>query len=514
MVSRVPFYLLVAFLVIAGGTLTYYRHQAFDVPWLPGELRRIWSVEAKLEFEAMGVPVKASLAIPGSPPGYQRIAEHSASPGFGLAFIEASPSTEGGQGRRAEWSIRQAVGLQTLYYQVDMLETGESDLVTSVPPPLDSQLEREPYATVSAQMLQRAISRSADAYTMARELIGEFNTQAQSAELLLQLKSRMDWLVVLLQQAGVPAREVKAVVLEDGRRRQELVSYLQVFEEGGESYQLFNVDSGRQGRPDNLLLWEYSSGPVLDLVGAHNSRVSFSIIQQELPVNQLFDVVPVSQAMLLNFSIHSLPLEEQALFKGILLIPVGVLVVVFMRILVGLKTSGTFMPVLIAVAFIQTSLLTGLLGFLLIVGTGLVIRSYLSRLNLLLVARISAVIITVITMIALFSVLAFQLGLSEGMKITFFPMIILAWTIERMSILWEEEGPNEVVVQGGGSLLVAVLAYLVMDNDVVRHLTFNFLGLQLVIMALVLLAGSYTGYKILELKRFRPLVETQSETEH
>jgi hypothetical protein len=197
---------------------------------------------------------------------------------------------------------------------------------------------------------------------------------------------------------------------------------------------------------------------------------------------------------MMNFSIHSLPLEEQALFKGLLLIPIGVLMVVFLRVIVGIKTSGTFMPVLIAVAFIQTSLVTGLIGFLLIVGTGLVIRSYLSRLNLLLVARISAIIIMVISMIGIFSAFAFKLGLTDGMKITFFPMIILSWTIERMSILWEEEVPR--VFRQGGSLLVAVIAYLAMDNELIRHLTFNFLGLQLVLMATVLLMGNYTGYKL------------------
>ncbi|WP_339067227.1 7TM domain-containing protein [Teredinibacter turnerae] len=207
----------------------------------------------------------------------------------------------------------------------------------------------------------------------------------------------------------------------------------------------------------------------------------------------------------MEFSIHSLPVEEQALFKGILLVPVGVLVVVLMRVLVGLRTSGTFMPVLIALSFIQTSLLTGLAGFLLIVGVGLVIRSYLSHLSLLLVARISAVIISVIAMVAVFTVIAYELGLNEGMKITLFPMIILSWTIERMSILWEEEGPHEVFVQGGGSLLVALIAYLLMTNDIVRHLTFNFIGLQLVFMALVLLLGGYTGYRLLELRRFSVL---------
>ena len=167
------------------------------------------------------------------------------------------------------------------------------------------------------------------------------------------------------------------------------------------------------------------------------------------------------------------------------------------------------MPVLIAMAFVQTSLITGLIGFVLLVGVGLIIRSYLSRLNLLLVARISTVIIMVILLIALFGVLSYKLGLTEGLKITFFPMIILSWTIERMSVLWEEEGAKEVFTQGGGSLLVAVFAYFAMSNHITRHLMFNFMGLQFVVMSIVLLLGSYTGYRLLELRRFKPLAEQE-----
>ncbi len=40
------------------------------------------------------------------------------------------------------------------------------------------------------------------------------------------------------------------------------------------------------------------------------------------------------------------------------------------------------MPVLIVVAFVQTQLTTGIVGFLLIVGTGLIIRSYLQAQSL------------------------------------------------------------------------------------------------------------------------------------
>jgi hypothetical protein len=499
---RTRFYLLVFLLILAGGLLTWHRHVAFDVPFFPGEKRQIWSIEAKIEFTALGEPVRVSFAVPDTQPGFDRVGEHTASPGYGLSFIE------GNNGRRAEWSIREASGQQTLYYQVDMLVNPETaDQQTAAPPKLNPLPLTGPEGTVARQLLQNARQRSADSYTLARELISEFNNQQQSAQLLEQEKRRSSWLVDLLHLASVPAREVLVLELEDGRRRQQLQTYLQVFK--GNNYKLFNPRTGAQGRQDNQLLWEYYSGPLLDLVGGRNSTVSFSMIDQEVPVRRMLQEGQLGEPGVLDFSIHSLPLSEQALFKGILLIPVGVIIVALLRILVGIRTSGTFMPVLIAIAFIQTSLATGLVGFILIVGIGLAIRAYLSQLNLLLVARISAVIISVIIIIAAFAVLAYQLGLSEGLKITFFPMIILSWTIERMSILWEEEGPREVLSQGGGSLMVAVLAFLAMSSDIVRHLTFNFLGLQLIFMAFVLLLGNYTGYRLLELRRFQPLLKRE-----
>lgn len=511
-------YLLISMLLIAGVLQIWHRHTAFNVPWLPGEKQKIWSIEAKVEFFATGNPVKASLAIPNSQAGFKRIGEHTASPGYGLAFTDEGMSGKN-LGRRAEWSIREAGGKQTLYYRIDVLaeNTFESTNVSSnkVPEIKKSLTGAGPYVTEARQILARAEARSADGFTLTRELIREFNTQIQSAAFLAQKKNRSQWLVELLWEANIPAREVFSLSLEDGRRRLSLNSLIQVFEEatlGGSVYELFNPETGRQGRTLNQFLWENQSGSLLDLIGGEQSSVYFSVIEQDVPTSQVQEVFATksngfSNNAYLDFSIHSLPVEEQAMFKGILLIPVGVLLVVFMRIFIGLRTSGTFMPVLIAIAFIQTSLITGLVGFILIVGVGLIIRSYLSRLNLLLVARISAVIISVIIMIATFSVLASQLGLNAGLKITFFPMIILSWTIERMSILWEEEGAQEVLIQGGGSLFVALLAYALMMNDTVRHLTFNFLGLQLILLAGILAMGNYTGYRLFEIWRFNHLAK-------
>ncbi|WP_104025713.1 inactive transglutaminase family protein [Vibrio hyugaensis] len=500
MTSRIPFYLSIILLVIAGIALSVFRHQNYGVPWTPGETRQIWDVEARIEFNANGNEVKASLAAPHTQNGYTLIGESASSPGYGVSYVNSD------SGRRAEWSIRQASGPQTIYYKAQFLVDPQAK-VDEQPPTgeITKPTLSAPQQAAANALIERAMSRSADNVTFARELIKTLNDpDSQNSALILNDFDRTDALHKILLTAGVQSKIVGVIELEDGRRRQAIQPMVQVW--SGEEWALFSPNSEQAAAQPNLLVWDESNVSLLDLVGGKNSQVHFSMIKQEVTPQQATDN-KVEADGLLNLSIHSLPLEEQAMFKTIMLIPIGALIVVFLRVIIGLKTSGTFMPVLIAVAFVQTQLVTGIVGFLLIVGTGLIIRSYLSRLNLLLVARISAVIITVIMIISVFTVVAFKIGLTEGLTITFFPMIILSWTIERMSILWEEEGAKEVVLQGGGSLLTAVLVYLAMTNVYIQHLTFNFIGLQLIVLAGILLLGTYTGYRLTELRRFKPLAE-------
>lgn len=502
--SNPRYSILVIFFVLMaiGISLILHRHWVYEVPLVYGETQTIWSVEAKVEFEAAGEPVKVSLVRPTNQEGFVVLEENGASPGYGLNFID-------GDNPRAEWTVRAANGSQELFYRADILVTQQQPIKDTQPAP-EIQLVTwpEPYNNAVADVLTQAYATSADNFSLTRELLKHFSSNQGSQHVEL-LKSRYkkeipQLLVDMLHKADVPASLIYALELRDGRRRQNLEPMLRVWQ--GEQTQTFAIPKHNAALDllgdAPILLWEQTGVPVLDVVGATNSRVRFSMIQRQ---ESTFSNVALSisnQYDFFNFSIHSLPVEEQALFKSILLLPIGALVVCILRVLVGLKTSGTFMPVLIALAFVQTSLVVGLIGFLVVVSTGLLIRSYLSRLNLLLVPRITAVIIMVIALIGVFSVLSYKLGLTEGLRITFFPMIILSWTIERMSILWEEEGRREVIKQGGGSLLTAVLAYYAMTDPWIRHLTFNFIGLQFVVLALVILIGSYTGYRLLELKRF------------
>lgn len=516
MQAQARLYTVAILILLTGIGLILYKHLVLGFPLMPDDKKIVWTIEAKIDFQAQGEPVTVSFVLPPKEPHLAFMEEDFASQD-NYGFSELTTEHE----RRAQWSKRIAQGPQTNFYRLSFYE---NDKIVEIPPTDRPQEPKKPeldevFMTASKTLLEQVRARSANPEIFTRELIQTLNSASpnQNQRLLLDDNATEDYktdlILDLLALEGISARVVRGLFLEDERRRQSLTNFVEIHD--GDQWILFNQDTGQSGTPENFLIWQRGGQSLLDVIGGKNSQVSFSIIKnthstRNLVVNSSLN----KQAAIIDFSIYSLPIEQQNAFKMILLLPIGALVVVIMRILIGIRTSGTFMPILIALALIQTTLLTGIVIFLIVVGTGLMIRSYLSRLNLLLVARISAVIIVVIIIIAGISIISHKLGLSQALTVTFFPMIILAWTIERMSVLWEEDGPREVFIQGAGSLLTAVIAYLFMTNRTVEYLTFNFPELMLVNLTLILILGQYTGYRLTELYRFHSMGKRHVSDQH
>jgi hypothetical protein len=170
-----------------------------------------------------------------------------------------------------------------------------------------------------------------------------------------------------------------------------------------------------------------------------------------------------------------------------------------------MKSFGTFMPVLVALAFAHTDLMSGVILFTLVVTLGLLARFLMEKMKLLLVPRLTAVLILVILLMCAVSVVSHQLNVEVGLSIALFPMVIMTMTIERLSIAWDERGAMYAVKQGVGSLVVSIICYFAMSWAPLKHLIFVFPELLLVLFAMTLLLGRYSGYRLMELFRFGPL---------
>jgi hypothetical protein len=174
--------------------------------------------------------------------------------------------------------------------------------------------------------------------------------------------------------------------------------------------------------------------------------------------------------------------------------------------MIGVPTFGMFTPILLTVFFKETSLLFGLVFFLAVVLIGILERHGLDKLRLLAIPRMSIILTLVILLLMVISLtgVAEYFGASH---IGYFPIVIVTVFIERFSIMVTEEGVLNTTKTLIGTLVIAILTYLIYSLEALEMFLFTNPELLLVIIALLILIGKYKGYRLSEVIRFRSLVK-------
>ena len=494
-------------LALVGLTVFAYKVLWLQFPTRPAEQSDTWRVEAQITFEARGAPAKVKLRIPQSAHDLVIVEQNFVSPGYGLTttYERGNPT--------AVYAIARADGMQTLYYRALVSRTTLShsapkEPAPGLPLPTLGDAER-----VAAQSLTEAArAQSADAETLAAYLLARLKDSNPSSEVALLLGPNpsplriLNVAVDLLRLANVPARTVHGLTLEPERRLAQFISWIEIYDDG--RWQPIYPWKNRPGLPPVTLRWWHGSLPLAQVSGGTRLHTDVTVARaHEYALTTAIRQGRKTEEKLVEFSIFGLPLQTQAVFRTLLVIPAGIFLLVVLRNVVGIKTFGTFMPVLIALAFRETGLLAGIVFFSIIVALGLAIRFYLEQLKLLLVPRLASIVIVVILLIAGLSIVSNKLGFPRGLSIGIFPIVILTMTIERMTLVWEERGAGEALQQAGGSLLVGGLCFLLMNAPNVAHLFFVFPELLLVVLAATLALGRYTGYRLTELWRFKEIAQ-------
>ncbi len=495
-------------LVLTACSLSYYKHKALGLPFFPAEQADVWIVEAKLQFVANGGPAKVNFYIPKDPPGFLKLNEDFISSNYGLA-VESD-----GVNRKALWAVRRAKDKQVLYYRMEFTRDSNGIESRTMPDPAfpDIPSYDEPLGSAVNAVLKDVRSHSADINSYTRELLSRLNKPNPDQNITLINKAgrgSIEWVrqvISVLAGARIPARIVYVLALQDLAKHATLEPWIEVH--NGAEWIAFDPMSGRQGFSQDVLVWRTGDDPLATITGGQPAEVDFSMSRHSISQVSIAEQwANQADSRLMDFSLFALPVQTQNVYRIILLVPLGAFVIVILRNLIGLSTFGTFMPVLIALAFRETELLWGIVLFTLLVIVGLTLRLYLERLKLLLVPRLTAVLTIVVMLIAFFSVVSVQLGLERGLSVALFPMVIIAMTIERMSIVLEESGSQEAIKLGLGSLFAAIASYSVMTDKWLSHIIFVFPETLLTVLALTLILGRYTGYRLFELWRFRGLLK-------
>lgn len=502
MTAKSKLAICVALLVLMGSGLALYKSCWLGVPFWKGEQVHEWQIEAKVSFFASRHEVYAKLALP-------KVSDRDQVGGSGpLGYHYFLQQDQ--QRLSAVWSAKERQGPQSLYLWVRVSEdeAGNVEPVSAARPDPDVEYLTGTPGVASKAVIERVSSQTGNPDALFVAVFSEVNAEEPSQEIMLlkrryEKEYRDDGKVMLgiqlLRMAGLPARLAHGVMLREERGFQSPLLLVEYHD--GDHWKVRNpVEPEVVPGSGAIHVWNRGGGPLLEVTGGEDSGVVFSVARERIPQSKLTDL---QDSPLWISTILGLPQAERAVFRYLVLIPLGAFVVVLLRNLIGVPTLGTFMPVLIALALLEIPLVRGLVMFSVLVAVGLWFRFLLSRLNLLVVPRVAACVVIVTLLMILMSVISYRLGFSGVVQITLFPMIILAWTIERMSIIWEEEGKHSALVQVGGSLVVAVVAFLFMKIGQIQYWAFYFPELLLVMLAGILLMGRYTGYRLTELARFK-----------
>ncbi len=498
-------YVLAAVLATIGVGIFLYKALWLDLPLRPDERIKNWEVQAKVTFDARGGPAKVVLFIPRNEAPYTIVNQNFVSDGYGLTTASA------GANRRAMFSIRNAADKQTIFYRFIVNRSKSIGPSEAEPEPevVKSQLD-EMHLAAAQGILKTIFPESADDDTLVRLLLKRLTTPNadENAIMLLGASPTMLKRVRVARQilllAGVPARTVSGLQLVKGNKNARPTHWLEAYIRGG--WQGFAPQTATFDVPANFLAWWRGPGPLAFVDGGMFLKTSLTVAAASAPaLRTALTVGKANERSLLDYSMFTLPLNTQLVYKIILTVPLGVFFLTILRNVIGLRTMGTFMPILIAIAFRETQVLWGVVLFTLVISIGLLARLYLENLRLLVVPRLSSVLIIVVLTMAGISVVSNQLGLQRGLSVALFPMVILTMTVERMSVIWDERGAGEMLRQGVGSMIVAIIAYFIMVNPYAEHAALVFPELLLILLAGNLLIGRYSGFRLLDLPRFRVL---------
>ena len=203
-----------------------------------------------------------------------------------------------------------------------------------------------------------------------------------------------------------------------------------------------------------------------------------------------------------RLSLLFLPLHVQQTLRLLLLIPLGALAMSILRSMVGLRTFGTFMPMLMALALTATGLAWGTAFLVIVIALALLSRLWIKRFYLLLVARVAFILTLVIILMIVLMMLGDRLQLPTA-GVGAFPFVIMTMIVERISVSLEEEGWRNTLSRISTTLLSIYLTYIVIQARSLQTFLLVYPEFLIVILGMLIAVGKYTGYRLIELIRFR-----------
>ncbi len=331
--------------------------------------------------------------------------------------------------------------------------------------------------------------------------------------------SRAQLFTLLARRSGIPARTVAGVFLRKRKGNNNDTSFPVTF-----SNEIFlnskwvAVDIERKSfgeRPPGYLVLAKNVSKFreifLDNLG--NLRIyATPVLVNSFNKKDYFEDLKKKNYFLSLFSLYRLPAGLQALFMGLLLLPIGALILSFFRNIIGVPTFGIFAPVLLTFFLKAIGLTWGLGLMFTVVCLGFFGRYLLYRLHLLAVPRLSILLTMVVVLIVCFALVGQNLNVLQMKSLSAFPLVIITVFIERLSLMLIEEGPKNTLKSLSGTLFIAIVGFFVFQYKVLPVILLTHPELLFSIIGILIFLGRYQGYRLSEFFRFREFANNSANS--
>jgi len=314
-------------------------------------------------------------------------------------------------------------------------------------------------------------------------------------------KSRL--FVALARLNNIPARLVGGLILENAQKKTSH-QWIEVYING--HWVPFDPTNGYFAeRPSNYLrlyegdeaLFRHTSNIGFDFEFSMGEKIVSAALHPQL-MTESTNYLGLSNALShMQLSSNTLAI--------ILLFPFCTLLITFLRNVLGVKTFGIFMPILVAATCMYTGLLTGLLGFVLILTIAWSAHTLLEKLRILKTARL-AIVISLVSI--LFIMLLWHSSVEQKLEfgmLALMPVVIISFVAERIHQVTQEKNWKELFTHSVGSLATICLCYLYLTSFLLQSVFALYPETYLLVLAGLMMIGSWEGIRASELIRFKHL---------
>lgn len=196
----------------------------------------------------------------------------------------------------------------------------------------------------------------------------------------------------------------------------------------------------------------------------------------------------------------------------LMLLPLIATLVSFLHYVVGVSGYGIFMPTMIAVAFLATGILGGVVLFAMILVVSLLSNWLLKRwkLHFWPARSINLLFISVMTFgLMMISTYFRPLDIS---KISIFPILFTILLVEEFVRTQLTKSKNEALKLTLGTLILAIIGVTAMSVRQIQETVLLYPEVTLVVVLVInLMVGSYSGIRWTEVKRFEGAIRKKKK---